>query len=310
MLFGHTYAPYPRTNGEDDAARLGSSGNTSGGVMPDAADDSDYGPKKSSARPSDSHQDKIGGISAGAGEIGRALGPRCLHASALALGDDGLESILGALGAAANGKNAIVQRNDSDRDVGEYSNYKSVLDVLDLRYNGISDAGASAIAGMLACSPDRLPGSAVHRWRLVDLRGNRLTTLGVRALAEALRDCGESMGVRHVLVGSDGMLRGLGQLNGPVGETASEQGAAHGTAALVAVIDCREQRPKYEAAAEGAGTLSNAVTGTGAGTGTGTGVGTGSKTAGEQGEVAVLHRIPEEDSSALLSARLGSRSNS
>lgn len=64
---------------------------------------------------------------------------------------------------------------------------------------------------------------AQHRWRLVDLRGNRLTSTGVRDLAEALRDCSSTLGVKHVLVGQDGMLRGLGDLPSRASHSTSEQ---------------------------------------------------------------------------------------
>ena len=84
---------------------------------------------------------------------------------------------------------------------------------LDLRCNRITDVGAVLLArlvGGTTTTPEL--GGLPHvccRLRLVDLRANNVTSVGVGALVDSLKS-NKILGVQHVYVSSEGLVRALG----------------------------------------------------------------------------------------------------
>lgn len=155
--------------------------------------------------------------------------------------------------------------------VGEVERHRAETSVrrfrsIDLRYNQISDAGAMLLAQLLSGAsfagattnaaagalngtgdvgstpgPGSLPllptgeGQPLGtRLANLDLRGNRISGAGVRALAEAVR-ANTRLGVRHVYVGRGGLIQALGV---PPERKAAKTGpTTDADVAVVSVVD-------------------------------------------------------------------------
>jgi myosin protein heavy chain len=110
---------------------------------------------------------------------------------------------------------------------------------LNVRNNAVTDAGARALAAVLAGPP-------ACSLRLVDLRNNKLSDAGVRCIAEALE---RAQNTRHVYVHAGGKIEALGTVTTTEGGGAGEAGTGKEYTSSVAVetvcvVDAREQVPK------------------------------------------------------------------
>lgn len=128
----------------------------------------------------------------------------------------------------------------------EFARVDSPLPVigLDLRSNHITDVGALLLGSLLdgtsatpmsaAAQAGRAPHLASNLG-LLDLRDNHISLDGSRALAELVRK-NVRMGIQHVYVGTDGLVRALGNRN--------RAGAGAPSLGIVSVVDTRANNPK------------------------------------------------------------------
>lgn len=143
---------------------------------------------------------------------------------------------------------------------------------VDLRHNHITDTGAVLLAACIAAdtkkrsSPQRMQqhkqqqlawSEDMARIAFLDLRGNSVSTAGVRALAEAVRSS-SYLSVAHVYVGRAGLVQALGSSNpkpsGGTSHAAENGGTAPEDLQVVAVVDVTENDGDHSGNAAGGST--------------------------------------------------------
>jgi hypothetical protein len=117
---------------------------------------------------------------------------------------------------------------------------------LNLVSNRIGDAGAAALAGLIALSNCKLS--------FIDMRNNGISMTGIRKLAEAVQN-NKGRGIEHVYVHNDGKIDAIG-MKTTVGGGGTEEGKEGETKdpsilakiknamSSICVIDVRENFPK------------------------------------------------------------------
>lgn len=172
-----------------------------------------------------------------------------LDLSGMDLGDDDIAVLVHTLARMPLGVGDGAKKGASNNSVvpGSINAPRPVL-AIDLRANRITDVGALLLARLLSAA--RLPetGGAHHvcsKVRLVDVRGNKISAVGLKALADAVKE-NKVLGVQHVHMSGAGVVRAIGlRLSNatpalPTMSLSATSPLAAGTLGVVAVVDGRD----------------------------------------------------------------------